>query len=107
MDRSRWKYAENVIEPDIANTPVPDTTDVERLRPEIHVPSSLIKTCFKEKTFFTSFLGKEITNTNNFDYSQINCDSKLHYNKVTNRYTLLVPYIYIVYMKSGKHTADK
>jgi len=51
----------------------------------------LEKTCFKEKTFFTSFLGKEITNTNKFDYSQIDCDSKLHYNKVTNRYTLLVP----------------
>lgn len=49
------------------------------------------KSAFKDETFFITFLGEKITNTNNYIYSEIECDSKLHYNKITNRYTLLVP----------------
>ena len=49
------------------------------------------KTAFKESSFFTRFLGKEVLNTNNFTYDSVTKDSMLHINKVTNRITLLVP----------------
>ena len=48
------------------------------------------KDSFHKKGFFKRFLGN-IQNTNNFNYSDVTCDSQLYYNSDTKRYTLLVP----------------
>jgi putative transposase len=45
---------------------------------------------FYEKGFCKQTLGKMLT-TCGFNFSEVNKDSKLHYNKITNRFTLLIP----------------
>jgi putative transposase len=50
----------------------------------------LEKCYFFSDGFCKRVLGKMKT-TNNFDFSSINSDCKLHYNKLINRFTLLVP----------------
>lgn len=48
------------------------------------------KCYFHKKGFFSKIIG-DVKNTNNYDYSNINHDCKLHYNYDTDKYTLLVP----------------
>ena len=47
--------------------------------------------CFQEKTFYKTFLGNVLLNKSNFSYNNIKANSKLHYNKKTNIFTLLIP----------------
>ena len=54
------------------------------------------KTAFSNNSFFTTILGKymktkPLYNGTLFDFKNIKNDSKLHYNKKTKRFTLLVP----------------
>lgn len=51
----------------------------------------LEKCYFSKEGFCIRFLGKMLNNEN-FDYTTINKDCKLHYNSVNNRFTLLTPY---------------
>ena len=54
---------------------------------------SLEKASFTKngKSFIKGILGKEVKNKNNFDYSKIENECKIHYNKNTNKFILLVP----------------
>ena len=45
---------------------------------------------FKSGGFCKNTLG-EIKTTYNFDFTQVKCDSKLHYNSINNKFTVLVP----------------
>jgi len=45
---------------------------------------------FSKDGFCIRSLGK-MSNNDNFDYKSINKDTKLHYNSITNRFTLLIP----------------
>jgi len=49
------------------------------------------KCSFNKNTFYSTFLGKIMLNNENYDYNDINKDSKLHYNVVSKRFTLLIP----------------
>lgn len=50
------------------------------------------KTCFSKNNFMCkTILKQQIKNKSDFDYSSINCDSKLIYNQLNNIITLLVP----------------
>ena len=51
---------------------------------------SIEKSFFFKNGFCKNFLG-EMKNNSNFSYLNIKCDSKLHYDKNYNRFTLLVP----------------
>ena len=42
------------------------------------------------KSFISTILGKELLNKNNIKYN-INCDCKIHYNKDTKKFILLIP----------------
>ena len=46
---------------------------------------------FKGNYIFKTILKDELKNNEDYDYSQIDCDSKMHYNSNTDRFTLLVP----------------
>lgn len=46
---------------------------------------------FKDEYIFKRFLKKKITNSENYKYSNIKCDSKLHYDVTKDRFTLLIP----------------
>lgn len=52
----------------------------------------LEKSCFREKSFYTTMLGKVLKNKSNFLYNTITADSKLHYNMKSKQFTLLVPF---------------
>ena len=43
------------------------------------------------KSFIKSLLGNEVLNLNDFNYNEINNDCKIHYNKNTKKFILLVP----------------
>lgn len=68
-----------------------------KIRPIKKTKSSLImdieKTLFTKdgKSFIKSILGNEVKNKNNFDYSEIKNDCKIHYNTKTKLFILLVP----------------
>lgn len=66
-----------------------------RIRPIKQSKNSKIldleKTYFNSNGFCTRILGSMLNNED-FNYKEINKDSKLHYNKITNRLTLLIPY---------------
>ena len=49
------------------------------------------KVYFKEKHVFQQYIKDELKNNEDYDYSHIDCDSKIHYNANTDRFTLLVP----------------
>ncbi len=49
------------------------------------------KTSFNEKTFYKTILGNEMKNNEDYNYKNIEKDSKLHYNVKTKKFTLLVP----------------
>ena len=49
------------------------------------------KSFFNKTTFCPRFLGKKMLNKSNFDYSEITKDCKLHYSKLNNQFTLLIP----------------
>jgi IS605 OrfB family transposase len=46
---------------------------------------------FKNNCFFQKYIFDEIKNNEDFDYSTIECDSKIHYNRNKDRFTLLIP----------------
>ena len=46
---------------------------------------------FKSEYIFKRFLKEKIKNTENYDYTNINCDCKIHYNVKKDRFTLLIP----------------
>ena len=51
-----------------------------------------VEQCYlNDEYIFRRFLKEKIKNTENFNYSDIKCDSKLHYNVLKDRFTLLVP----------------
>ena len=56
---------------------------------------------FKGHYIFKTILGDKLKNNEDYDYSQIECDSKIHYNANANRFTLLVP------MELEKNNVDK
>lgn len=66
-----------------------------RIRPIKQSKNSKIldieKTSFNSKGFCTRVLGTMLNNEN-FNYREINKDSKLHYNKITSKITILIPY---------------
>lgn len=68
-----------------------------KIRPIKKTKSSLIMDIEKKlftkdgKSFIKSMLGNEVKNKNNFDYSEIKNDCKIHYNKRTKLFILLVP----------------
>ncbi len=49
------------------------------------------KSFFNKTTFCPKFLGKNMLNKSNFDYNEITKDCKLHYSKLNNQFTLLIP----------------
>ena len=50
------------------------------------------KTAFTNNNFiYKRFLKTPILNKSNYNYDNINCDSKIHYNSLTDTYTLLIP----------------
>jgi len=49
------------------------------------------KSFFNKTTFCPRFLGKKLLNKSNFDYSEITKDCKLHYSKLNNQFSLLIP----------------
>lgn len=51
---------------------------------------------FTNGTFCKRKLGNIVKNDVDFDYSTVTMDSKLHYNKLLNQFTLLIPQIYEV-----------
>lgn len=51
----------------------------------------LEKCYFSTKGFCITTLG-QMKNNENFNYKEINCDSKLHYNQKIDRFSLLIPY---------------
>ena len=46
---------------------------------------------FNDEYIFKRFLKKKIKNAENYNYSNIQCDSKLHYDVKKDRFTLLIP----------------
>lgn len=49
------------------------------------------KTAFSKNTFYKTFIKGEMKNKEDFCYTNIKYDSKLHYNTQTKRFTLLIP----------------
>ena len=63
----------------------------------------LEKSYFSNKGFCITTLG-QMNNNDNFNYKDINCDSKLHYNQLTDTFILLVPYYEICKEKSNNNS---
>jgi putative transposase len=63
----------------------------------------LEKTFFSKEGFCIKMFGP-MKNNDNFNYKDINCDSKLHYNQMTDRFTLLVSYEYICKEKTNDNS---
>ncbi len=49
------------------------------------------KTAFNKINFYKTFIKGKLKNKEGFDYTNITCDCKLHYNTQTKRFTLLIP----------------